>query len=152
MKNFTVIGFYEESHQIFIHHVKALDDHKCEGVDIEYPGESSVNSETVISQPEVFGSSNCGYITSSQGMEQHSNQLAVLAHHFVGDSTLYPVYSEQGIDEENISYFIDAILTNYEPKKGDYVITHNAPEIPLFVKGPDASEIVPVLCTNGRSR
>jgi hypothetical protein len=77
MKEFTVIGFYEESLQIFSHHVKAensmtafavlskqhsdavftavIDSCLNEGEGIEFPGSSLVGAETVLSQPEVFG-------------------------------------------------------------------------------------------------
>lgn len=76
MKDFTVIGFYEETSQIFCHHVSApsaqkaffqvatdfpdatltaaLDGHLTEGNGIEFPGESLVEAETIIDQPEVF--------------------------------------------------------------------------------------------------
>ena len=77
MKNYTVIGFYEESHQLFSHHVKAVDSKGAfalvskahsdavftavldgtlnEGDGIEFPGTALVDAETVLSQPEVFG-------------------------------------------------------------------------------------------------
>ena len=77
MKNYTVIGFYEESNQIFSHHVKAIDPKGAfavvsksypdavfnaaisgtlnEGDGIEFPGTALVDAETVLSQPEVFG-------------------------------------------------------------------------------------------------
>lgn len=77
MNEYTVIGYYEESGQIFSHHVKAsspyqafyvtaqsnseavfitvLTGHLKEGIDaIEFAGESVVSAETVLSQPEVF--------------------------------------------------------------------------------------------------
>lgn len=77
MNEYTVIGYYEESGQIFSHHVNAatpyqafyltaqsnneamfiscLAGHIKEGVDtIEFAGESVVSAVTVLSQPEVF--------------------------------------------------------------------------------------------------
>jgi len=80
MHNYTVMGFYEESQQIFSHHVAAedsseafavvsqshadavfvavLDGHLKEGKGIEFPGSALVDAETVIAQPNVFGLGN----------------------------------------------------------------------------------------------
>lgn len=77
-KPFTVIGFYEDSGQIFSHHVQAKDGlaafstvaqsypsaefvaalpgHLKENAnELFFPGDSLVSAETVIAQPEVFG-------------------------------------------------------------------------------------------------
>lgn len=81
-KPFTVIGFYADNFQIFCHHVMADDNsnafavasadhsdvelqfvvalpgHQFEGDDtLGFPGECLVNSDTVLEQPDVFGTS-----------------------------------------------------------------------------------------------
>lgn len=78
MNKFTVIGFYEESGQIFSRHVEALspcnaiselaaehpdsvfiavlNGHIMEGSGIVFAGGSIVDAETVLSQPEVYAS------------------------------------------------------------------------------------------------
>lgn len=76
MNQYTVIGYYEENGQTFSHHVDAtspqnaffkvaqehssacliatLDGHLEEGKDITFAGESVVDAETILSQPDVF--------------------------------------------------------------------------------------------------
>lgn len=77
MEKYTVIGFYEETHQIFCHHVEArnsqhafyvvatdfpeanfivaIKGHLTEGRDdIEFPGTSTVDAATVLEQSDVF--------------------------------------------------------------------------------------------------
>jgi hypothetical protein len=78
MKNYTVIGYYEENGQIFSHHVVALsiahsflvaseqfeledanlvtsiEGHVAEGKGIGFPGESVVDGETIINSPDVY--------------------------------------------------------------------------------------------------
>ena len=76
LKKYTVIGFYSNTGQIFCAHVhakgsyhafsvaalahpdgeflSALDGHITEGQGIEFAGESIVDSDTILSQPEVF--------------------------------------------------------------------------------------------------
>jgi hypothetical protein len=76
MNKFTVIGFYEETGQIFSHHIEAnnsshafyvvaqehesanlvtvIDGHLNEGQGIEFAGDRFVDSETICAQPEVF--------------------------------------------------------------------------------------------------
>jgi len=78
MKKFTVIGYYEETGEIFSHHVEAknsqyaffvtaeehesaqfivaLEGHQMEGRHVEFPGAGVVDAETVLDQPEVFDS------------------------------------------------------------------------------------------------
>lgn len=77
MKKFTVVGFYEETRQIFSHHVHAenskaafvvvskmhsdavfvavLDGFQNEERGIDFPGAEVVDAETVLSQAGVFG-------------------------------------------------------------------------------------------------
>lgn len=80
MNKYTVIGFYEESGQIFSHHVEAnnsqqafyvvakdfpdanflsaIKGHLSEGKDtIEFPGKSIVDADTVLAQEELFNRS-----------------------------------------------------------------------------------------------
>ena len=85
LKPFSVIGFYEESGQMFCHHVVSdnesnafvlvanlfddvmlicvLPKHVTEkDNDIQFAGESLVDADTVLSQPEVFGNGALGYV------------------------------------------------------------------------------------------
>lgn len=81
LNKYSVIGIYPESGQIFCHHVEAtsgtnafmeaanhlpdtememvvaLPGHQLEGQLLTFPGDSLVSSETIMSQPEVFGPS-----------------------------------------------------------------------------------------------
>ena len=77
-KPYTVIGVYTDSGQIVCHHVKAndgthafavvaasvdgdidmvvvLEGHQSEGEELTFPGESLVDSQTVLEQQDVFG-------------------------------------------------------------------------------------------------
>lgn len=78
LKPFTVLGFNGSTGQIFAHHIDAIDGchafaiiaskyqnaefvaavegHLAEATGLTFPGESVVDAETVIEQPEVFGS------------------------------------------------------------------------------------------------
>ena len=79
---FSVLGFYEESGQTFLHHVLAetpnaafavvanrhrdavliatLDGHIKEGAGVTFSGESLVDAEAVLEQPDVFGTPDMG--------------------------------------------------------------------------------------------
>lgn len=83
MKPFTVIGFYNETHQIFNHHVQAnntehaffvvaqehpdavftaaIAGYLYEDNGIGFPGESCVDAETVLDQPEIFNTDTMAY-------------------------------------------------------------------------------------------
>lgn len=76
MKQFSVIGYYEENGQTFLDHVDAtngrvamsvcasdrpdstivcaLEGHVSEGAGIDFAGEGVVDAETILEQPDVF--------------------------------------------------------------------------------------------------
>ncbi len=96
MQQYTVCGYYDESGQIFCHHVYALNDcqatvavatdhddavftniisgHVSEGDGIFFPGDSVVDASTVLCQPDVFGE--IGNAVIDHGEASHVEDLS----------------------------------------------------------------------------
>jgi hypothetical protein len=110
MKKFTVLGHYEGNDQIFSHHVEAidsasafavvskkheeaifvavLDGHISEGQGINFPGDSLVDAETVLSQPEVFGT---GELQQFSAVDQESLVEWMAAARVIADERGLPI-------------------------------------------------------------
>lgn len=116
MNKFTVLGFYEGNNQIFSHHVEAkdsasafavvskiykeanfvavLEGHISEGQGINFPGDSLVDAETVLSQPEVFGT---GELQPFKDVDQESCIEWMAAAREIADERGLPI----GVDDSD---------------------------------------------------
>lgn len=110
MNKFTVIGYYEESGQIFAHHVEAnnsqhafyvvaqefpdacfvvaIKGHQCEEQSLTFPGEGVVDAETVLEQEDVFNSDDVEPVESVSNViadfEIRDWHLAEIGEHWTG--------------------------------------------------------------------
>lgn len=117
MKKFTVIGVYEETGQIVSHHVTAKNDfnafavmakrehgismvaaipgHLNEGSNITFPGVGLVGSDTILEQPEVFGT-----VEESAGESNPLSRLVFFEAYACGDANEGPTFAKLLVDDD----------------------------------------------------